>query len=402
MNIWESFKMSLSSILSHKLRSFLTMLGIIIGVGSVIIVVALGQGAEKEIKESVVVNGKNVVNIEFMADEYDEMTGEESFVEMPTLTQSEVSLLKKAPLVKNAFGTNSTSGEAISQENNMNVDVVGITPGYMEAQNVKMLYGRPLTEKDFTSTNRSVIIDDFTEKKLFKDDEEVLGQVVDLMGEPFRVVGVYESILPKAFRLEQGQFLMSNELLSTVFNVPEIDTLSVQAYNADNMMDAGYQAADLLNRTKEMDGGSFEPFDMGQIEEEIQSVTRTMTLLIGGIAGISLLVGGIGVMNIMLVSVTERTREIGLRKALGATRGKILLQFLIESATLTTIGGVIGILFAALVCALITLFAPFTPIISFFVIIVGVLFSMFVGIIFGVIPANKAAKLNPIDALRYE
>lgn len=401
MNIWESFKMSLSSILSHKLRSFLTMLGIIIGVGSVIIVVALGQGAEKEIKESVVVNGKNVVDIQFTPEESEDPFGA-MYVEMPSLTQNEINLLKKAPLVENAFGTNDMWGEATFQENKMDVQVLGITPGYMEAQNVQMIYGRPLTEKDFTSTNRTVIIDEYTQEKLFKKEEEVLGQVIELMGEPFRVVGVYKSIIPETFRFDQGQFLTSNELLAAVYNVPEINTLSVQAKNADDMMSAGYQAADLLNRTKEVEGGYFEPFDMGEIEAGIQSVTRTMTMLIGGIAGISLLVGGIGVMNIMLVSVTERTREIGLRKALGATRGKILLQFLIESATLTTIGGMIGILFAAGVCALIAVFAPFTPVISIPVIIVGVLFSMFVGIVFGVIPANKAAKLNPIDALRYE
>ncbi|WP_062197574.1 ABC transporter permease [Massilibacterium senegalense] len=401
MNIWESFKMSLSSILSHKLRSFLTMLGIIIGVGSVIIVVALGQGAENEIKESVVVNGKNVVDLQFTQEESEDSFGG-MYVEMPTLTQDEINLLKKGPLVKNVFGSNDMWGEATFQENKMDVQALGITPGYMEAQNVQMIYGRPLTEKDLTSTNRTVIIDEYTQEKLFKNEEEVLGQVIELMGEPFRVVGVYKSIVPETFRFNQGQFLMSNELLSAVYNIPEINTLSIQAKNPDDMMTAGQQAADLLNRTKEIEGGYFEPFDMGEIEAGIQSVTRTMTMLIGGIAGISLLVGGIGVMNIMLVSVTERTREIGLRKALGATRGKILLQFLIESATLTTIGGIIGILFAAGVCALIAIFAPFTPVISIPVIIVGVLFSMFVGIVFGVIPANKAAKLNPIDALRYE
>lgn len=253
--------------------------------------------------------------------------------------------------------------------------------------------------------NRVLMIDTVAKKKLFKDSDEVVGEVVDVNDNPYKIVGVYESPVPEQFRFsENGEALMPRSVVSMMFGTMEIESLAVIANNPERISEIGQEAADTLTEAKglEEDQGRYAIFDFSEYEKEFNTVITVMTLFIGSIAAISLLVGGIGVMNIMLVSVTERTREIGLRKALGATRGKILLQFLIESITLTSLGGLLGISLAFFVSMLISIFAPINAIVSPLVVLIGVGFSAFIGVIFGILPANKASKLSPIDALRYE
>lgn len=195
---------------------------------------------------------------------------------------------------------------------------------------------------------------------------------------------------------------MPRSLVSLMFGMGEVESVSIIAEDVDTLSETGRRAADKLTNMIKPEDGKYMSMSMEDLEAELDAFYATITLFIGGIAAISLLVGGIGVMNIMLVSVTERTSEIGLRKAIGASRGRILLQFLIESITLTSLGGLIGIGFAAFVSFMISTVTELHAVVNTNVVVIGVLFSAFIGIIFGLLPANKAAKLNPIDALRYE
>jgi len=250
--------------------------------------------------------------------------------------------------------------------------------------------------------NRAVMIDTVARKSFFKEDEEVIGEIIEINDNPYKVIGVYQSTIPEEYRGDIGEALMPRTIISMMFGSPEIETISVIAEEADSLVDTGYMAADRLTQIKELENGMFTTYDFTEWEEEYEQFLNTITLFISSIAGISLLVGGIGVMNIMLVSVAERTREIGLRKAIGATRGRIMMQFLIESITLTSLGGSIGIGMAILGSMIATHLLDFQTSVSPIVVIIGVSFSAFIGIVFGILPANKASKLSPIDALRHE
>ncbi|HFJ9478623.1 TPA: ABC transporter permease, partial [Bacillus cereus] len=238
-------------------------------------------------------------------------------------------------------------------------------------------------------------------KKIFKS-ENPIGKIMELKGQPMQIIGVYKA--EEGF-MEMGdsEALIPLSLWPTLYGTEEINSISVQAKNVDNLDEAGKKTANVLNSRKPIEfTGKYEVMNLKEIQESISQMTNIMTMIIGGIASISLIVGGIGVMNIMLVSVTERTREIGIRKALGATRGKILLQFLIEAVMLTLLGGLVGIGLGYSGAYIVSSIAKWPPLVSWNVVVGGVLFSMVLGIIFGLIPANKAAKLDPIEALRYE
>lgn len=398
MTLLDSIKIALSSILAHKLRSALTMLGIIIGVGSIITVVAIGQGGEAALKSQVVGAGNNTISLQFKPKD-------ESVFAMadgsPTFTQEALFQIKNIPEVAHVIPTNSSFETLEVGDNKSSVQISGITNDYFAINKVKTTKGRMFNDSDFSQSNNVVMINEQAAKELFKDENPV-GKIIEVKAQPFEIIGVYTAN-DEFFGIGFPYMLMPLSLWPVLYGKDDIQSVTLQAKNADQMEAAGQKAVDVLNYNKPSDlEGKYEVQNLEEIKKSISKVTTIMTSIIGGIAGISLLVGGIGVMNIMLVSVTERTREIGIRKALGATRSKILLQFLIEAIMLTMLGGIIGIGLGVGGAYIVSSFAKWPPLVSGQVVLGGVLFSMTLGIIFGLIPANKAAKLDPIEALRYE
>lgn len=269
----------------------------------------------------------------------------------------------------------------------------------MDVKKLDVQDGRTFTDNDFLSGKRAGIISKKMAEKLFGKTSP-LGKIVWAGGQPVEVIGVLKE--ESGFlSLGLSEMYVPFNMLKTSFGTNDYSNVSVQTESADQIKSTGKEAARLLNDnhgTKE----AYQVMNMEEIAAGIGQVTTVMTTIIGSIAGISLVVGGIGVMNIMLVSVTERTREIGIRKSLGATRGQILTQFLIESVVLTLIGGLIGICLGYGGASLVSLIAGWPSLVSWQVVCIGVLFSMLIGVIFGMLPANKASRLDPIEALRYE
>ncbi|PEO56537.1 macrolide ABC transporter permease [Bacillus toyonensis] len=399
MSLLDSIKIALSSILAHKLRSGLTMLGIIIGVGSIITVVAIGQGGEASLKSQFVGTGSNMISVNYSPDINDSFDIKSE--EKPKLTEEDVFELRKIPEILHVIKMNSSIETLDRNDKKDLVNVKGLEGEYFVANKVKLVKGRSLNDVDIEQGNNVIMISSGVEKKIF-ESENPIGKIIELKGQPMQIIGVYKA--EEGF-MEMGdsEVLVPLSLWPTLYGTEEIKNISVQAKNVDSLDDAGKKAANVLNNRKPVEfTGKYEVMNLKEIQESISQMTNIMTMIIGGIAGISLVVGGIGVMNIMLVSVTERTREIGIRKALGATRGKILLQFLIEAVMLTLLGGLVGIGLGYSGAYVVSLIAKWPPLVSVNVVIGGVLFSMVLGIIFGLIPANKAAKLDPIEALRYE
>lgn len=397
MSLLENVKMALSSVLAHKLRSILTMLGIIIGVASVILVVAIGQGGEQLLKTSITGPG-NTIEVYYEPSEEELMSNPNAYMNA-AFTQEDVHSLSNIPEVKKVVAASSEYFSTRYQEETADTSVYGINQAYMEVNNLKVESGRNLVEADFIGGTRVGVISSELKKEMFGKNEP-LGEVVWINGQPIEIIGVLEK--PEGlFAFGAMEVYVPWNTFRNSFGKNEYNSITLQATNADVMKEVGEKATTLLNTTHNTDD-SYKVFNMEEMAEGIGQITTIMTLIIGSIAGISLVVGGIGVMNIMLVSVTERTKEIGIRKALGATKRQILTQFLIESVTLTLIGGIIGILLGAVAANVVSIFAGWPPLISWQVVLGGLIFSMIIGIVFGMLPANKAARLSPIESLRYE
>lgn len=399
MSLLDSIKIALSSILAHKLRSALTMLGIIIGVGSIITVVAIGQGGEAALKSQFAGEGNNTIEIVFTPDTEDPYAM--MYFEGPTFSQEHLLELKSVPEIAHVITTNNTFETISIKEKIKEAQVLGITNEYFAVNSLKIVEGRKLVELDFSQSNNVMMLNQKAAKEFF-EDQKAIGQILEIKGQPFEIIGVYKTA-DSFLDFGMPEILLPLTLWPVLYGSDEIQSVTLQAKDANLLETGGKKAVTILNDSKSPDlKGEYEVFNLEEIQKSLSKVTNIMTMIISGIAGISLLVGGIGVMNIMLVSVTERTREIGIRKALGATRGKILLQFLIEAMMLTLMGGLIGIGLGVGGAYIVSTYAKWPPLVSPTVVFGGVLFSMALGIIFGLIPANKAAKLDPIDALRYE
>jgi putative ABC transport system permease protein len=396
--IWSIIKLAFDSLLINKLRSFLAMLGIIIGVGSVIAMISIGQGARKYILDEVNAMGSNLLMIRPGSANSGGgvVAGSRRSLKM---TDAQA-IMNKINDVQEVSPFVSGSYQIKYFEKNTNSEVTGIASTYFSINNEKIEKGRFFDEQESEGMARIAIVKTEVVKELFEDIDPI-DETIKVNGMSFKIIGTVKSKGDN----DKDIYIPYKLAMKQVVGVDFLRGIDIKTSEKSNIDEVQSQVERLLRRRHKIiddKPDDFRIFNQAQILEQASSFTIIFTALLGGIAGISLLVGGIGIMNIMLVTVTERTREIGIRKAIGAKKDHILKQFLIESVVLTTLGGLMGIVFGYSVSKIIGMFTPFPPLVTISSVIISIGFSMAVGIFFGYYPARNAAKLDPIEALRYE
>ncbi len=414
----ENIRLSFQGIWSHKMRSFLTMLGIIIGIASIISIVSTIKGTNEQIKENLVGAGNNNVKIQLYQGEGTYWMDGGIPNGVYQLSQDQKQQIMDLEQVENAsFYQERSYADGISYENTtlQGGTILGIDQNYMETCGYQIYQGRMFLESDFEQVRKVVLLDDTAAQSIFQE-EEPLGKIIEIKGEPFTVVGVVkksDSFQPVIQSMDDyntysqesyATVFLPNSCWPIVYQFDEPENAVVMAKTTEDMSIVGKEAAEIMNQsiTNTTDSLSYKAEDLLERAKSLQDLSRSTNSQLIWIASISLLVGGIGVMNIMLVSVTERTSEIGLKKAIGARKRRILAQFLTEAAVLTSIGGLIGVAAGIVMAKVISQMSKTPVAISVPAIVFSVAFSMLIGIIFGLLPSIKAANLNPIDALRRE
>jgi putative ABC transport system permease protein len=408
MNFAQAVIEALQSLTSNKLRSALTILGIVIGVAAVIAMLAVGSGAQATITGSISGIGTNLLFV-FSGNFSEDVRNPKP------LTQGDVEAIKDqflAPSVASAAPVIQSDLEVSYSREQKRTTVNGVTPDYLLVRNYTLLEGEEINDSHLLERASVAMVGVEVADKLFGTREGVVGQTIRIEGQPFRVIAV---LAPKG----GGAFGSQDDVVLTPFTTAQtrlirrsrerVDVIFVQATSSESVRQAADEISQILRQRHRSEIGvdDFTVFTQEDFLSTASTITSVLTIFLGGIAGISLLVGGIGIMNIMLVSVTERTREIGLRKALGARRKDILIQFLTESSLLSLIGGVIGIGLGWLIGYVVGQIAvanntALVPVVGLDAVLLATLFSTAVGLFFGIYPANRAANLQPVEALRYE
>ena len=421
----ENIRLSLQGILSHKVRSNLTMLGIIIGIAAIIAIVSTIKGTNEQIKNNLIGAGNNTVSVQlYQGDSPYDFTYQSAPDGVPVISQAVRDNIAALDNVESAsfYRTRSYCNNVYYQNTQFSGAMFGIDARYFDTAGYEVQQGRGFLSREYTDNAKAVILDSTAVKSLYSSEDPV-GTVIDINGEPFTVVGVVTEVnsFEPVINSEEdywtymgnsgGKMFIPNQSWPIAYQYDEPENCLAKAVDTDSMPAVGKKVAELMNatiRTTSAGGENdssqvkYDSQDLLKQAKSLQKLSSSTNTMLIWIASISLLVGGIGVMNIMLVSVTERTREIGLKKAIGAKKGKILAQFLTEASVLTSIGGIIGVGIGIGLAQLISKIASVPVAISSLSIVVSVVFSMVVGIVFGLIPSIKASNLNPIDALRYE
>ena len=399
----DHIRQAVQAIISHKMRSVLSILGILIGVAAVIAMLALGQGAKESISQKLASLGSNLLVIRPGSRQTHGVALEAGAITRFTLKDAEA--ITKLPMLEKVSPTVRGRAQLVYGNKNWNTQVSGTGAGYASMRASIPTIGRFFTEEELRMRKKVVLLGTTIVKEVF-DNINPVGATIRINRINFKVIGVLPEKGANMWRDRDDLVIIPiTTAMYRLLGKEYVGSIDVQVKDINMMDEAQSSIRQLIikrHRLDKDDERSFQIRNMAEIQEVLQSTTKTMTLLLGSIAAIALLVGGIGIMNIMLVSVTERTREIGLRKAIGARRKDILTQFLIESVVMTFSGGIIGIILGVGIAALLSFFAGWTTKVSISSVILATTFSIAVGIGFGFWPARQAAKLNPIEALRYE
>ncbi len=416
----ENIRLSFRGVWSHKMRSFLTMLGIIIGIAAIIAIVSTIQGTNQQIEKNLIGSGSNTVKVEL---QQDGNAMDFSYQDIPTgigqISDNAIEDIKKIDNVEAVSKYHSRSvydGVYYLNTSLSGGYVYGIDDTYLSTNNMLVQRGRGISQNDITSKKKVALIDEKAAKTLFQGDD-CIGKTIEIQKEPYVVVGIvadkekYDLVINSiedyytyASSESSGNVYIPDSTWPIVYQFDEPENVIIRATDTNTMTTVGKKAADVLNgyMTSSDDSIKYAAQDLLEQAKQLQQLSASTNMMLIWIAGISLLVGGIGVMNIMLVSVTERTSEIGLKKAIGAGKGAILGQFLTEAVVLTSLGGVIGVVVGVILSKIISTLNGSPTAINPGAAVLAVLFSMAIGIIFGLLPSYKAANLNPIDALRHE
>ena len=406
MNGTNLIKIAVRALANNKLRGFLTMLGIIIGVASVITMLAIGQGSKRSIQAQISEMGSNMIMIHPGADVRGGVRQDASAMETLKLQDYE-DIVDETRFVSAVSPSVNSSGQAIYGANNAPTTVYGISPDYLEIRRYKVEDGDMFTEQDIQTAAKVCVVGKTVVDNLFPDGGNPVGKVIRFQKLPFRIVGVLESKGYNSMGMDQDDLILApyTTIQKKVLAITHLQGITCSALKEEYTDQAIDEISEILRRNhklKESDDDDFTIRSQQELSTMLTSTTDIMTTLLAAVAGISLLVGGIGIMNIMYVSVTERTREIGLRMSIGAKGMDILAQFLIESILISVTGGLIGVLFGVGAALIVNVVAHFPIYIQPWSVLLSFVVCTVTGVFFGWYPAKKAAQLDPIEAIRYE